>query len=58
MENLNAEGFTSALTAFKTAPNDSENKIRSITNTLEKIMVHNIETFDLESLAQLMMAFN
>ena len=42
MEDLNAEGFAYALTAFKTAPNDVGRKIRSITNTLEKIMVNNI----------------
>jgi hypothetical protein len=52
---LSKDGFVDALIAMKLAPTD---KVKSIRNELETLMVDNIESLGLEDLAQVQIAYD
>jgi len=57
-DELGEAGFMDALIALKRAPSADFKHIKPIFNHLEKVMIHNISVFDLESLAQMVVAYN
>jgi hypothetical protein len=58
MDELNSEGFVNALISLKKAPKQDEKSLRSTFGYLEKLMVDNLHAFDLETMAQILLAFN